>query len=246
MDEPNAEAAPGSAPRLDRLPWTEVVERLRRDARLVVPVGTTLQHGPHLPLSTDTIIVTRVAEELCARREVLLAPTLPYGACSAGERGYAGTAALERKTLHRVLNDLVGTWEPQGIDEILFLTAHGFGPHVSALATAMSEEARIRAIDLTSMDLEAFRTGPGGPEHAGEIETSLMLHLAPELVRMDRAEDVILPEERLAELMEGSQPVPPPGGIGVVGAPTRATAENGRRIYEHLVETLDERIFAPA
>lgn len=155
------------APRLERLSWPEVVAHLQEDSRLVLPVGTLLQHGPHLPLSTDTIIVSRLAGELCARHGVLLAPTLPYGANSRRERAYAGTAALERKTLHRVLNDLVGTWEPQGVDEILLLTAHGYGPHVSALATAMSEHARIRAVDLKTVDLERFRSGPRGPEHAG-------------------------------------------------------------------------------
>lgn len=239
-------SAPDGAPRLDRLPWPDVVAHLKRDPRLVLPVGTTLQHGPHLPLSTDTLIVSRLAGELCSRHGVLMAPALPYGACSARERGYAGTSALERKTLHRVLNDLVGTWESQGVDEIVLLTAHGYGPHVSALATAMSESARIRAVDLTRMDLEGFRSGPPGPEHAGEVETSLMLHLAPELVRMDRAEDVILAADRVDELTEGSGPVPPPGGMGIVGAPTRATADNGRRIYEHMVEALDERIFGRA
>lgn len=222
-----------------------MAEHIRRDPRLVVPVGTTLQHGPHLPLSTDTVIVSRLAEELCSRHRVLLAPTLPYGAVSGRERGYAGTGALERKTLHRVLNDLVGTWEPQGIEEIILFTVHGYGPHVSALATAMGDGARIRVIDLHTLDLERFRTGPPGPEHAGEVETSLMLHLAPELVRMDRAEDVVLPSDRVQHLLEGAQPVPPPGGPGIVGAPTRATADNGRRIYEYVVERLGKRIFSP-
>jgi creatinine amidohydrolase len=256
-EAPGATEAPGEsgedeerdpepgAPRLDRLPWPDVTAHLRRDPRLVLPVGTVLQHGPHLPLSTDTVIVERLAREVCARRRVLLAPTVAYGVCSRAEADYAGTSPLEPKTLHRVLNELVGAWESQGVEEIVLLTAHGYGRHMGALASVMSESARIRAVDLTTVDLESFRTGASGPEHAGEVETSLMLHLAPELVWMERAEDVALPAERMAELTEGPGLAPPPGGVGIVGTPTRATAENGRRIYEHLVETLDKRIFAP-
>lgn len=240
-----SDPGPG-APRLDRLPWPDVAAHLRDDPRLVLPVGTLLQHGPHLPLSTDTVIVERLAREVCARRNVLLAPTVAYGVCTRVERDYAGTAPLEQKTLHRALNDLVGAWESQGVEEIVLLTAHGHGRHVGALAAVMAESARIRAVDLTSMGVESFRTGAPGPEHAGEVETSLMLHLAPELVWMERAKDVEIPPERMAELAEGPALAPPPGGVGIVGTPTRATAENGRRIYEHLVETLDQRIFAPS
>jgi creatinine amidohydrolase len=68
---------PTAAVRLDRLPWSEAAERLSRDPRLILPVGTCMQHGPHLPLGADALIITRLAEAIAARYDILLAPTLP-------------------------------------------------------------------------------------------------------------------------------------------------------------------------
>lgn len=241
--DPIAEPAADPRPlRLDRLPWPQVAERLRGDPRLLLPVGTLLQHGPHLPLSTDSVIATRLAEELAWRQGVLLAPTLTYGVSSRREAGYAGTASLEQKTLRRVLNDLIGAWEQQGVQEIYLLTAHGYGPHISAIAAVVSDEARIRAIDLHSADLTHL-LDDGAPEHAGEMETSLMLHYAPDLVRRDAIRDARVSREQLTELTVGEEPVPPPGSAGTVGTPSLASSEKGRRIHAHLVQLFGNRLF---
>lgn len=236
----------GDAPvRLLELTWREAAGRIRRDPRLLVPVGTILQHGPHLPLGTDTMIVTRLAEALSARHGVLLAPTLPYGAASDRDGEYAGSAPIRGKTLHRTLNELVSSWGSHGVEEFVLLTTHGYGPHLQALATVASETSRVRAVDLHAIDLSEFLACGHGSEHAGELATSLMLHLAPELVRTDAIEDVELDPEAVARLREGEEPVPRPGSSGVVGHPSRASADKGRRVFEHLVAFLGERVFAP-
>lgn len=229
--------------RLSELTWRRVAERLREDPRLLVPVGSLLQHGPHLPLGTDILIATRLAEEISRRHEVLLAPTLPYGAASERDADYAGTAPLRGKTLHRTLNELVSAWEEQGVEEFVLLTSHGYGPHLQALATVASDAARVRSVDLHAVDLSAFLEGHQGGEHAGELATSLMLHLAPARVRMEEAEDLELPTEAVGQLRVGEEPIPPPGSSGVVGRPSLASAEKGRRIFEYLVEFLGERVF---
>lgn len=234
---------PATVPRLAELTWTEAVAWFRHDPRLLVPAGTCLQHGPHLPLGADTLIVTAVAEALAAQHGVLLAPTLAYGGSSERERTYAGTASLRAKTLHRVLNELVSQWEAQGVVEIILITAQGYGPHLSALMAVISDLARIRAVDLNGVDVSRFLSGPTGPEHAGEFETSLLLHLAPALVRREAVQD---PEEagsRPGDVLEGSEAVPPEGSSGVVGRPTAATAEKGREIYAYLVEHVGSRLF---
>lgn len=231
--------------RLQELTWREVVVRLRRDPRLLVPAGTLLQHGPHLPLGTDSIIVTRLAEALSARHGVLLAPTLPYGAGSARDGEYAGSATIRGKTLHRTLNELVASWETHGVEEFVFLTTHGYGPHLQALATVASDTARVRAVDLHAVDLSDHLASEHGHEHAGELATSLVLHLAPGLVRRDAMEDVEMTREDVARLREGEEPVPRPGSSGVVGHPSRASAAKGRRVFEYLVEFLGDRVFAP-
>lgn len=232
------------APHLTELTWTEAADWFRRDPRLMVPVGTCLQHGPHLPLNTDTVIVEAIAAGIAARHRVLVGPTVPFGAVSAPEQEYAGTASLRPKTLHRVLNELVAAWEGHGVREFILLTAHGYGPHVSAMIMVMSERARIRGVDLNAVDLSGLLQEP--PGHGGEFETSLLLHLAPHLVRREAMRDAPLGEKDLRDLLAGSEPVPPPGSEGVVGSPTLASAEKGRAIYEYLVEHIGQRLFGGA
>lgn len=206
-------------------------------------MGTCLQHGPHLPLGADALIITRLAEAIATRHDVLLAPTLPYGAASARDAEYAGTASLSGKTLHRVLNELVSCWEAQGMEELVLMTGHGFGPHLYALATVVSETARIRSVDLHAIDLSAFIGETQAREHAGELATSLLLHLAPEQVRSGQMRDVVLTPARVRKLTIGEEPVPESGSIGVVGQPSRASAEKGRAIFEYLVSHIGEWLF---
>src|SRR2546426_2495431 len=79
----------------------EVRAALERDPRLLVPVGTCEQHGPHLPLGCDTILVERLADDLSAEFRILRAPTVEYGVNTATKRPYPGNATVRRKTLHR-------------------------------------------------------------------------------------------------------------------------------------------------
>jgi len=228
---------------LDRLTWPEAAAWFRRDPRLLLPVGTCLQHGPHLPLGADTIVVERLAEAVSERTGILVAPTLAYGVSSDLEQSYAGTAALERKTLHRVLNELVDSWERQGLEEIILMTVHGYGPHIQAMAAVVAADfVRVRAVDIHAIDLAAFLQGGSVAEHAGEMDTAILLHLAPDLVRTDRVADGE-PREGIRSAVR-DEPVPPPGSPGVVGRPSLATPENGRRICEYLVDYISRRLDA--
>lgn len=231
-----------SAPRLGARPWPEVVAWFRRDPRLLLPVASLMQHGPHLPLETDAVVTTAIAEGLGARHGILVAPTLPYGAGSETDRSYAGAGTLAHKTLHRVLNDLAADWEEQGLREVFLLTSNGFGPHYRALVSVMGRDLRIRAVDTNVVDVSPVLRTPLPPERAGQIETSLMLYLAPGLVRRDRISDHV-PVGSAAPDMDGTEPLPLPGTNGVVGRPTAATAEKGRRIYEYLVRYIGDRLF---
>ncbi|HEU4953640.1 MAG TPA: creatininase family protein, partial [Gemmatimonadales bacterium] len=84
-------------------------ERLLERPTLIVPVGTTEQHGPHLPLGCDTIVVERLADDLSAAFGTLRAPTIEYGVHAPA--AFPGGAALRRRTLHRVMNELIESWE---------------------------------------------------------------------------------------------------------------------------------------
>lgn len=225
--------------RLDYLSWPEVAEHFRRDPRLLLPIGSCMQHGPHLPLCTDTVIVERLATDIGSRTGLMLAPTLPYGVAASRDQAYAGTAALDRKTLHRVLNELVDTWGKQGLEEIVLLTTNGFARNIQALAMVMAETVRVRAIDTHALDLSAFLAQGNAPERGGELETSMLLHLEPELVRKEWILDSV--SDVPASGSVGAS-APMPGSPGVVGRPSLASAEKGQRIYEHIVETISARL----
>jgi creatinine amidohydrolase len=228
---------------LDELSWIDVAAHLARDPRLIIPVGALEQHGPHLPLGANVLIARHLALDLSREFGVLRAPTIYYGVNVPSERGYAGTAALRQKTLHRVLNELLASWEAHGIAEFILITAHRHEPHLDALATLITRSARVRVVSVWDVDVANLLEAQPGPLHACEAETSVLLHLYPEVVRMERARDFELPPEAFDRYLRGELPAPPAGGAGVVGHPTAANAEKGRRIYQRILYAVRRAVF---
>jgi creatinine amidohydrolase len=233
---------------LDEMSWVDVAAHLARDARLIIPIGALEQHGPHLPLGANTLIATRVADDLAQQFGVLRAPAMSYGVNYYGGtrpvgRAYAGTATLRQKTLHRVLNELLAAWELHGIQEFILLTAHRHEPHLDALATLITRTARVRVVSLWDVEVADLLESQPGPLHADEAETSVLLHLYPDLVRMDRARDAPLSPAALLRYRQGRLPTPPAEGSGIVGNPLSASAEKGRRIYERVVGAVRRAVF---
>lgn len=201
--------------RLDELSWVDMADWFRRDPRLLLPVGSCIQHGRFLPLGTDSRITTCLARDICRRTGILLAPLLPYGVATTQELEYAGTAGMERKTLHRVLNELVQSWEHQGLAEITLLTTNVNPRNIQAMAMVMGETVRVRSIDTGAIDVSRAVDIAAGRTEA--LEISLMLHLAPDQVRND-------PDAE--------------------GFPAGATAAKGRQLYEYLLDSIVERLRA--
>lgn len=228
---------------LDELSWIDVAAHLAHDPRLIVPVGALEQHGPHLPLGTNVLIARHFSVDLSLEFGVLRAPAFSFGVNVATERAYAGTASLGRKTLHRVLNELLDAWEAHGVTEFILLTAHRHDPHLEALATLLTTRSRVRVVEVWDVPIGDLLDGQQTVEHAGEAETSIMLHLYPDLVRMDRARDFNLSPEEFQRYMRGGMPAPPAGGTGCVGQPTLATAEKGERIYQRILDVVRQAVF---
>ena len=222
----------------------EVRRALERDPRLLVPVGTCEQHGPHLPLGCDTLIIDRLADDLSAEFQVLRAPTVEYGVNRASRRRFPGNATLRRKTLHRLMNDLVGSWEHAGVDAFIILTAHGYDPHQEALSTLRTRQARVLAVDVFALDFGGRLEDAEGPLHGSELDTSLLLYLAPELVRMEQAQDFVLPARQRARFGRGGRL--PSASPGSVGRPTLATREQGERLYKMIYERIATRVLGSA
>ena len=218
-----------------------VADAIARDPRLIIPVGTCEQHGPHLPLGCDTIIVEYLADDLSAEFGLLRAPTVEYGVNAEVERIVPGNATLRRKTLLRALNDLTDAWEAGGIREFIFLTAQGHEGHQEALATVVTKDARVRVVDILSIELSDLMVSDCGPMHGDEVDTSLLLYLAPHLVLMELAQDYMITNRKAQRYGRGSLRIPS-SSPGNVGCPTRASAATGATIYARIRARIRERI----
>jgi creatinine amidohydrolase len=228
--------------RLGARTWPEV----RRDAPalLAVPVGSCEQHGPHLPLDTDTRIAVALADRLAAARpDVLVAPALAYGA-SGEHAGFEGTLSIGQAALQLVLIELIRSAD--AFAGTVLVNGHG-GNLEAVTAAVRTAEGEGRRVLAWSPSTDAL--GANADAHAGRTETSLLLALAPTMVRAERAETgAIAP---LATLMPELQRV----GVaavsanGVLGDPTGATAAEGLGLLAALTADLlaaIDRWLAPA
>jgi creatinine amidohydrolase len=222
--------------RLGDATWSELYDRSPRPL-LAVPIGSCEQHGPHLPLDTDTRIAVAVAEGLVGSFEpgqVMVAPALPV--TSSGEHaGFPGTLSVGGAVVESMIVELVRSadWS----SGVVLVNGHGGNaePVRRAVRTLTSEGRRV---------LAWWPRAHGGDAHAGATETSLLLAIAPELVRLDRA--VAGRKEHITELIDELRA----GGIrsvspnGVLGDPRGATATHGRslltRLTIDLVAAVDE------
>lgn len=205
--------------------WPEVA----RGGLVLVPVGSLEQHGPHLPLDTDTTIASAVAEGVGARLGAPVAPPLAYG--SSGEhQSFAGTISIGTDVLRLVVVELVRslrTWA----DRVVLVNAHG--GNLAALTEAVGQlraeghDVAWAACVTETVDL-----------HAGRTETSLMLHLDPAKVLLDRAEpgDGRPIEELLPLLMTGGVEAVSPGGV--LGDPTGASPEEGIHVLGAMTDEI--------
>jgi creatinine amidohydrolase len=213
-------------------------ELLVRRPTLIVPVGTSEQHGPHLPLGCDTIIVDRLSDDLSAAFSVPRAPTLEFGV-HAISRPFPGGAALRHRTLHRVMNELIESWEEgAGVREFVILTAQASEAHLEALSTIRTEVATVQVVDVFGLDFGPLLDHPGGPIHGGELDTSLLLYLAPETVRMDLALDFALTPKMVARYRPGHSRHRPEGSPGSVGYPSLASAQKGELLYKFILDRI--------
>jgi creatinine amidohydrolase len=243
--------------RYDELTWPEMREAASQQPVVLLPFGTIEDHGPHLPVNTDNVIVEAICLESAGRApgEMLVLPLLAYG-LDEHHMDFPGTISVEIETLLAHLADVAGSVARHGFSHVLIVNGHGSNAPIADLAArkvvletgivcgAMSPNA---AIDPTLAEptlSQMRRSGPGGIAHAGEYETAMMLHLRPELVQMDKA----VREMGQIKLEYFNWDHPEPSVLswqdwwsrmsesGICGDPTVATAEFGRALLETTVD----------
>lgn len=225
---------------------------------LVVPVGSIEQHGHHMPVATDTILVDAVCTEAAERAAedlpVLVSPPV-WSGYSPHHLSFGGTLSAALETLQKLLEDVARTGLENGFDAVFVVNGHG--GNRSILGTALAEigldHPEVEVVGITYFELarefidDIRESDLGGMSHAGEFETSLMLHLRPELVDMEAATGTYgssLYERGRSDMLDSGSLVNPFTAIeshsqsGAIGDPSLASAEKGAEIHEELLEAM--------
>jgi creatinine amidohydrolase len=239
---------------ISEMTWTDYDERVRADPPLVLlPVGSLEQHGPHTPLATDTMIPMAISVAIAGRIGALVAPAISYGYKSqprtGGGNDFPGTTSLDGETLIHLARDIIKEFARHGVRRMAVMDSHyenemflieGIDIALRDLRAQGIDDmkvAKIRYFEFTSEATLAtvFPDGfPGWPlEHAGVMTTSVLLHLRPDLVRMDRVPnhppmeyppyDVFPPDPEQASK------------TGVLASAREATAEKGELLFNEYV-----------
>lgn len=244
--------------RFAELTWPEVRAAAEQGSGVIVPVGATEQHGPHLPLCVDAFLAEELAADVAESADLLVAPVIAYGNRSrplaGGGEGFAGTVSVSAKAFMDLLTDVLVGLARSGFAKIVLLNWHYentnflYEAAYRAWEQSRSGDLRIMVIEAAFAELSPQTMTalfgsefPGwAVEHAAILETSLLLHRRPGLVLMDKAVD----DE--ATRRPAYDVVPPPDDFvpasGVLWRATQATAEKGAVAWPDIVHRLTDAI----
>lgn len=244
--------------RMEEMNWPDIKAAMERGfTTVVVGVGSTEQHGPHLPTMTDE----RIGDALANRVAVKLGGALQARTIAVGISGhhlaFGGTLSLQAETLRMIIRDYVDSLVQCGFEKIIFLPSHGgnFVAVQQAITEAQEKYPQVIITGYTdllefvrfsiSLSVEQGISAEESGAHAGEQETSLMMVLAAGLVRTDRFEPGYLGpcgETEVNIILEHGMPALTTNGV--LGDPRRASAVNGERYLERLSEFLSQKFLA--
>jgi creatinine amidohydrolase len=229
---------------LEAMTMPQVEAGLATCKTVYIPFGALEEHGCHLPLSTDTIQAYEVGKRAAERIPLFVAPPIPYGNCRSTNQ-HPGTISISTTTLRGLLKDLVRSFYGQGFRNVIVLTGHAGGAHRMALQDAgeelLPELPELRIAVVTEYEL-AKEQGRGLVEtlndaHAGEIETSRIMHSHPQLVQgSSPAEYPSFPTGILVRDKRRYWPG------GVWGDPSKASADKGAKLEDLVVAKVVELV----
>lgn len=231
------------------------IAALDKGLPVLLPTAATEQHGPHLPLATDRLIIEHFCRELDKRisQAVLILPTMAIG-CSAHHMDFAGSLTLDHQAYLEQLEQIVGSAQAHGFTRFLIFNSHGGNQAINSVAADRLGHAqpgcRIATATWWRLAPEALRalnsSGPGGTGHACEFETSLLLHCAPHAVRPCIPTDVRPSDTFIwnrSDMLHASpanlyRSIRDMNATGVVGTPSAASAATGEAITRIVVDSL--------
>ncbi|WP_432010080.1 creatininase family protein [Streptomyces cucumeris] len=234
----------GTRPQVPDLLPTDTTEDVRaRGARVaVLPVGSFEQHGDGLPLITDTVVACAIASEIAAVHPVLALPPITVS-CSHEHADWPGTVSISAATLHAVVRDIAVSLRASGVHALVVINGHG-GNYVLRNVVQESAGTGMRmALFPGSADWAAARERAGvqtpshSDMHAGELETSILLRVRPELVRPGQEKADWIADDRKHLLTLGMSAYTE---SGVIGRPSLASAEKGKQLLAGLVDSFHE------
>ncbi|AZS83885.1 creatininase family protein [Streptomyces griseoviridis] len=205
----------------------------------VLPVGSFEQHGPFLPLATDTLVACAVAREIAAAFPVHLLPPVTIS-CSHEHAGWPGTVSISAVTLHAVVSDIAASLRRSGVDALVVVNGHGGNYVLGNVVQESSARGERMALFPAAEDWEAARGRAGvvtsllTDMHAGEIETSILLHAHPEFLRPGYETSDFVADDRRHLLTLGMSGYT---DSGVIGRPSLGSAEKGKELLASLVDS---------
>jgi creatinine amidohydrolase len=219
---------------MEEMSWPEIELGLKETKTIIMPLGATEEHGPHLPIFTDTIQAIEVAKAVALRTKIFLAPPVHYGICRS-TRGFPGTFSVSYDSLKAYVYDILISFYDTGFRKILLLTGHAGGQHMAALEQACQKaveelDFRVSLVSLFDLiDRNTVETPDDG--HSGEIETSLMMHIRQELVKGKPGR--YFPRRPMFLVLKDMKPLM---GNGIMGDPSKASLEKGKAFFEMAVQ----------
>jgi creatinine amidohydrolase len=240
------------------LTWPEARERAEQGAVIVIPVAAIEQHGYHLPIDTDNLLVEHVTEEAARRSEglILTAPMIHYG-FNEHNMGFPGTISIRETVFVDFCYDVAHSFVRQGFDRVIFVNGHGSNQMLCNLAArrivnttrALAGSVPHWALAREAVDRLRESEFPGGMAHACEFETAMYMYIKPELVESDKIVERETPSRQNQFIFDdlfGSGPVHMVNRwsritqSGVEGDPKLATPEKGKEFAECTIHNLIE------
>ncbi|MFD7693947.1 MULTISPECIES: creatininase family protein [unclassified Streptomyces] len=205
----------------------------------VLPVGSFEQHGAFLPLATDTLVACAIAREVAAAHPVHLLPPVTIS-CSHEHAAWPGTVSISSVTLHAVIRDIADSLRRSGVDALVLVNGHGGNYVLGNVVQESSARGERMALFPAAEDWETALVRAGVETslltdmHAGEIETSILLHAHPELIRPGYETSDFVADDRRHLLTLGMSAYT---DSGVIGRPSLGSAEKGKRLLESLADS---------